>query len=1001
MTPRQTTLHRARDLAGVRTVLAHWIAHLAPADASNVCVVVPTRAAAEQLRRTIEDRLAGGGRTAIVWPHLVTRCELYDELRLRLAAPPVVASAFEREILLDAAARAARESGHAAPFDLRPALVAEMLALYDQIRRLGRSVDDFARNIGGDLEREQDSDRGAARLLEQTLFLAEAFAGYERRLAASMRCDEHGVRERLIACRPARPIQRIVLAVADWIAEPEGMWPADFELLARLPALERLDLIATEAVLAAGYLERLHAAFPDLDESRIASEAPPPVLIAPPEAPPDRPCFSYRDREEELHAVARRIKHDRRTGEAAPLHRTALIVRRPLPYLYLARHVFREAGIAFEAVDTLPLAAEPYAAAVDLVLDAVASDFTRASLIALLGCPHFRIARAAPIADCDAALADARYLGGLDRLQALVDAWAAILAPASRHERRVQRALPAVRALLDAARELSPLAATRPMTDQIATLVAWLRRHATPPDPDAETTARTMRVQAAIHGALAALASAYARHAPSAEGDVEMLGAALRRWLGSQTFAETTGENGLRILDASAARFADLDDVQIVGLIEGEWPERPRRNIFYPPSLLSSLEPAPATANPAARERQAAESARAAFRDLLRSASARVRLSTFVLENDAVVEPSVLIDDVAAAGLSIVRMGEPSLHVTLGEALARGHAPVEAMAPQAAAWAAMRLGADLRPPACLRGEAGCWTLPRVSVSRLELYLSCPFKFFASQVLGIDEPPDDADTQTPLERGRFLHELWERFFTEWQQRGRGRIDAEHLDEARALFTELCEDALARLPAAEAAIERARLLGSAAGPGIAHRVFELEAARPAPILERLLELKVDGEFDFPSPSGDARRVAIRAVADRVDVLEGGRLRVIDYKSRSIPDPEIALQLPIYAHLARAHIAQRRPGSWTIDEALYLAFEGKRPVVPLEPEAGEELEECIERARRRLVETLDRIGAGHFPPRPIKKSLCTYCAYRTICRLDIVPADAPPAAAEDAHE
>ena len=39
---------------------------------------------------------------------------------------------------------------------------------------------------------------------------------------------------------------------------------------------------------------------------------------------------------------------------------------------------------------------------------------------------------------------------------------------------------------------------------------------------------------------------------------------------------------GVRILDAQAARFADLDDVQIMGLVEGEWPERPRRNIFYP-----------------------------------------------------------------------------------------------------------------------------------------------------------------------------------------------------------------------------------------------------------------------------------------------------------------------------------------------------------------------------------------------------------------------------------
>ena len=33
----------------------------------------------------------------------------------------------------------------------------------------------------------------------------------------------------------------------------------------------------------------------------------------------------------------------------------------------------------------------------------------------------------------------------------------------------------------------------------------------------------------------------------------------------------------------------EFDDVTLVGLIEQEWPERPRRNIFYPPSLLKAL----------------------------------------------------------------------------------------------------------------------------------------------------------------------------------------------------------------------------------------------------------------------------------------------------------------------------------------------------------------------------------------------------------------------------
>src|SRR5690606_8571243 len=137
--------------------------------------------------------------------------------------------------------------------------------------------------------------------------------------------------------------------------------------------------------------------------------------------------------------------------------------------------------------------------------------------------------------------------------------------------------------------------------------------------------------------------------------------AAIRRWLGAQTFAARTGERGLQILDADAARFADLDDVQLVGLVEGEWPERSRRNIFYPPFLPNVLEPSPAADDPNRREGDARRAAKASFRDLLTLAASRVRVSTFALESDAVVEPSAFVDELSASGLTrtIAQDGPP------------------------------------------------------------------------------------------------------------------------------------------------------------------------------------------------------------------------------------------------------------------------------------------------------------------------------------------------------
>ena len=62
------------------------------------------------------------------------------------------------------------------------------------------------------------------------------------------------------------------------------------------------------------------------------------------------------------------MSRGRSSGDGCcPLNRTAVVFQRPLPYLYLARQVFPDAEIPYQAFDALPLAAEPFAAALDLV----------------------------------------------------------------------------------------------------------------------------------------------------------------------------------------------------------------------------------------------------------------------------------------------------------------------------------------------------------------------------------------------------------------------------------------------------------------------------------------------------------------------------------------------------------------------------------------------------------------------------------------------------------
>ena len=220
-------------------------------------------------------------------------------------------------------------------------------------------------------------------------------------------------------------------------------------------------------------------------------------------------------------------------------------------------------------------------------------------------------------------------------------------------------------------------------------------------------------------------------------------------------------------------------------------------------------------------------------------------------------------------------------------------------------WASMRLARTPQADSRYHGQAGAQRPRRLSVSAIETYLSCPFKFFAQYVLRLEEEPDDDEVMDPRKQGQFIHEVFQTFFSTWHERGHHAITPDNLDTARALFADIVEGHLARVPEAEAALERTRLLGSSVAAGLGEVVFRMEAERPVDVVERLLEYELDGEFELAGPDGP-RRIALRGMADRLDLLADGTFRLIDYKLSSAPNKSRALQLPIYGVCAEQRLA-----------------------------------------------------------------------------------------------
>jgi len=977
------TLIRARGLAAFRHALVDLALTGPPLDARRRAVIVPTRAAGELFRQSIEQLVSDAGKSSVILPDLLTR----EDWMARLAAGlgESLMSRTDREILLERAARdtRARHPSGGALFDLRPGLVAAMLDFYDELRRRMRTVRRGVAALFDELRVERGTDRGSENLIAQTSFLGFAFLAYERRLAATGGLDEHVMRARLIRDQPALPFDHLVIAVADHPSDPRGLWPADFDLIGRLRRLDRLDIVVTDEVHDAGFRERLERELPGIEEARVPDLLRAPLLVRPPSTAAGPPIFMYRDREEELRGVARSIRADAEETGHELTKPVAVVFQRPLPYLYLGQQVLGDAGVPFQAFDALPLAAEPYAALVDLVLAVARTGGTREAAIALMrsGLVRFDVDGAdldlEDVAALDAVLANRRVSGLATTYASEVDDYFRADARRRESRERAERAARAAAALGDA---LASFRSAASASAQVTTVSRFLREHERVPGHDDGWLGRYLRARAATLAVLDELAAAYQRH-DNAPRDADVLTARIHHALESRTFTPRRGTAGVHLVDAVAARFGDFSRVYVVGLVETDWPERMKRGMFYSTGLLRSL------GWPQESEQMRAE--QAAFRDLLSLAAEHTMLTAFQLEGDAVVAVSPMVESLRGVPTKDARV-LTDRPLFPDEVLTRAWSPA-GLDVEPASWLAVRRA---RPALSERAYCGFVDpqAPRqYRVSRVDRYVDCPFKYFSESVLQLSEERDEMSGLTPIERGLLLHQLFERFYGDWQAEGRGAITPENLPAALELFSRIADDALGRLPEVDRYLEGSRFLGSLVTVGVAERVFELEADSAAAVRERRLESTLNGPFRFPELGGlRERTIEIRGKADRIDILGDGSLRVIDYKLGRMPDLKTSLQIAVYAHCAKQVLEAEGGRSHPVSAAMYLAFGDDRRLEGPLGSSSEPVGIAVETRAGAFAVTVAGIEAGEFPPRPKRPNECQWCGYAGVCRKEYLAED-----------
>ncbi len=1002
ITPRRTRLLRAVDLRAFQRAIAAVATYNDPWTAQDCVVMVSTHAATEQLKRTLEylsfipdnsqQQTTDTGSQLIAWPHFVTRRAWYTLMHGRLKNPPRLLTDVEREVLIQSASEDTRRSGVKPPFEVRPGLLPEILTFYDTLRRQHKTVNGFERVVTEQLERDVELDRGARRLLEQTRFLVSVFRDFEQKIEESDGLDEHALRALLLTNPCLQPVRHVVVTVPDQAASENGLWPTDFDLLTRLPDLERVDVIATEQMLQSGLLERIRERLPGIEEeqcSRVTEPTPVRLMMA-----DKKRCRVVRDREEELIAVAKDVKWARQDGPQSDGgvdiadDSTAVVFQRPLPYLYVAKQAFGACGVPFETFDSLPLAAEPYAAALDLLFECIASEFARADLVALLRSPHFTFLVDESAVTHEEVSALDRQLAQFPYDDVPIEKKLLLREPPAEPPPDHDLTQRAARAALKIVEELTRLASPGRTSVLLTSVLKFLTNHATVYDETDSVDRRLLQVRATIHEVLHDLRSAHVSH-HDPESDLDEVRANIRVWIERRAVQLESDQGGVQLVDAQAACYGWFTSVTIVGLIEKDWPQQRSRSIFYPSLMLeqlfqsSSVSEKPPESSQVARNR----AERARFRDLLGLSTDQLRLSSFTLDHldqDALVNLSTFIENLEDDVRLVDEEARPPVRIKIDEALMLGTVDPSVVQEEAATWLSLRLATnDLseskRSLSHENGPEGRTFSP----TRVERYLACPFKYFADRVLELEEEREELSRVSPLERGTWLHEILQEFYKNW----RGPINDENIDLALERCAGVVEKVLTEhetaqpLPQAERALERSLFLGSIAKRGLIDRVLRFEAEQGLAVVDRLLEHELKGKFKFKSSSG-TRSVSLRGFVDRIDLLQDRSFRVVDYKLGLAPNPKLAVQLPIYAVCSEQALAEiRTDGPWKIGGAQYLAFKKEGLAAPMGKKGA--LKQALDDGQQRFLDAVDGISQREFPVRPAEPFNCKYCGYSTVCR------------------
>ncbi|MFN3420634.1 MAG: PD-(D/E)XK nuclease family protein [Armatimonadota bacterium] len=278
-----------------------------------------------------------------------------------------------------------------------------------------------------------------------------------------------------------------------------------------------------------------------------------------------------------------------------------------------------------------------------------------------------------------------------------------------------------------------------------------------------------------------------------------------------------------------------------------------------------------------------------------------------------------------------------------------------------------------------------WKEQKFRVTALEDYGHCPYRFFARHVLGLSLPREMTYFVDPMTFGDLWHKIIAEFLENFRRSGKFPDEQVLQQVAKKVVEEHPQVKQAPQQVKELVWNRIekRL-------PFVWRAEEIQAREWTPVrIEEEILLPVTVLGDIPQ---EWREFQLVMRPDRVDRNIKGELRVVDYKTGSVPIPKsvkngVAFQLPLYA------LALQRKGNF-VNETLYLKLGSftKRGSYSTGCHLSEELKrkqafklsDAVSAATTYASRYLHKISQSEFTVLPYGFSeSCRNCDFKALCR------------------